>query len=411
MKILIYTYSWFPKIDGVTIRYKNIIDNLKVNNEIHLIVPDLIDSPRVEDYDGITITTIKGRALPNIAKDENPDVIIPDLRYSSNIYNKLFKYCIDNEIDIIHIASPDPIISIFQLIRLHTGIPIISVYHTDVLEYLKVSNNSNILIYFTWYIHLLNTYFLVDCFSTTSQSMISKIKNYGFYLSDRPIWLLPISINTKLFKPSVPEYISQWHENKIRLLYVGRITKEKSINRILESMDDSMSLIIIGHGGSIPYLKNISESQNLNVKFIDTIEQSKLPNWYSSCDIFIMPSSTETLGFVTLEAMSSGAPVCAFSAGGTLDLIIHDHNGLFFENKRELQNNINRLYTDKLLRDKIINNAINYTSEKSVELSISKLYEKYKDIINKYRGCTFNFFMCLFFNSIIYFIQILYNFI
>ena len=195
MKILIYTYSWFPKIDGVTIRYKNIIDNLKVNNEIHLIVPDLIDSPRVKNYDGIKITTIQGRSLPNIAKDENPDVIIPDLRYSNNIYNKLFNYCIDNKIDIIHIASPDPIISIFQLIRLYTGIPIISIYHTDVLEYLTVSNNSKLIYYFTWFIHLINTYFLVDCFSTTSLSMISKIKNYGFYLSDRPIWLLPISIN------------------------------------------------------------------------------------------------------------------------------------------------------------------------------------------------------------------------
>ena len=173
-------------------------------------------------------------------------------------------------------------------------------------------------------------------------------------------------------------------------------------------MDDTMSLVIIGQGGSIPYLKNIKESQNLNVKFIDTVEQSELPIWYSSCDIFIMPSSTETLGFVTLEAMSSGAPVCGFLAGGTLDLIIHEYNGLLFETKKELQNNINRLYTDKLLRNKIINNAIYYTSEKSVEISISKLYEKYKDIINKYRGNIFNFFMYLFFNSIIYFIQFLY---
>ena len=42
---------------------------------------------------------------------------------------------------------------------------------------------------------------------------------------------------------------------------------------------------------------------------------------YASADIFIMPSETETLGFVALEAMASGLPVVAVAAGGLTDII------------------------------------------------------------------------------------------
>lgn len=42
---------------------------------------------------------------------------------------------------------------------------------------------------------------------------------------------------------------------------------------------------------------------------------------YASADIFIMPSETETLGFVVLEAMASGLPVVSVAAGGLTDII------------------------------------------------------------------------------------------
>ena len=42
---------------------------------------------------------------------------------------------------------------------------------------------------------------------------------------------------------------------------------------------------------------------------------------YASADIFMMPSETETLGFVALEAMASGLPVVAVAAGGLTDII------------------------------------------------------------------------------------------
>jgi sulfoquinovosyltransferase len=47
----------------------------------------------------------------------------------------------------------------------------------------------------------------------------------------------------------------------------------------------------------------------------------ELSQAYASGDIFVMPSETETLGFVVLEAMASGIPVVAVAAGGLTDIL------------------------------------------------------------------------------------------
>ena len=382
MNILIYTHSWFPKIDGVTIRYKNIIDYLKENHNVHLVTPD--DGNRLSEYEGIKIKKINGLQLPEICRDDNPEVILPDLRNSFTLFNDLKNYCIENKIDVIHVSAPDLIIPIFHLISNHLKIPVMSIYHTDVLEYLKISNKSYFMKIIAWLVHLTSMYSLFDCFGTTSPLMAKKIQDYKFYLSKEPVWLLPPSINTELFKPSEKKYIDQWVDNTVKLLYIGRITKEKSIDRILEAMDESMSLIIIGYGGAVDNLTNIAKIRKLNVKFISTIEQSELSEWYSSCDIFVMPSSSETLGFVTLEAMSCGCLVSGYSAGGTLDLIKHKNNGLFFKNKKELTENINFFKNNNNKNNLILeikNNAISFSSSKNINNSCDKLLYKYKELV------------------------------
>lgn len=53
----------------------------------------------------------------------------------------------------------------------------------------------------------------------------------------------------------------------------------------------------------------------------------ELSEAYASADVFVMPSETETLGFVVLEAMASGVPVVAVAAGGLTDIVQHEKTG------------------------------------------------------------------------------------
>lgn len=51
------------------------------------------------------------------------------------------------------------------------------------------------------------------------------------------------------------------------------------------------------------------------------ISGEELSSAYASADIFMMPSESETLGFVALEAMASGLAVVAVAAGGLVDIV------------------------------------------------------------------------------------------
>jgi glycosyltransferase involved in cell wall biosynthesis len=68
-----------------------------------------------------------------------------------------------------------------------------------------------------------------------------------------------------------------------------------------------------------PILKNLG-IQN-NVILVDRIPNYKMPNYYSSSDIVLLPSLSENFPVVALEAMSSGKPVIASRVGGIPELV------------------------------------------------------------------------------------------
>lgn len=45
-----------------------------------------------------------------------------------------------------------------------------------------------------------------------------------------------------------------------------------------------------------------------------------------------MPSDSETLGFVVLEALASGLPTVCVDAGGLPDIVEHEYNGYLADN-------------------------------------------------------------------------------
>lgn len=61
--------------------------------------------------------------------------------------------------------------------------------------------------------------------------------------------------------------------------------------------------------------------------FTGMLGGEELSQAYASGDVFIMPSESETLGLVVLEAMASGIPVVGARAGGIPDIIPPEQEG------------------------------------------------------------------------------------
>jgi sulfoquinovosyltransferase len=73
--------------------------------------------------------------------------------------------------------------------------------------------------------------------------------------------------------------------------------------KILRNVSNTR-LVFVGDG---PYESELKQYfQDDDVLFAGKKEGKELSEIFASCDIFVMPSETETLGFVVLEAMASG---------------------------------------------------------------------------------------------------------
>jgi len=124
--------------------------------------------------------------------------------------------------------------------------------------------------------------------------------------------------------------LSQGHPDSPLLLYVGRLSAEKEIERIkpiLEAIPDAR-LALVGDG---PHRQNLEKHfAGTNTYFVGYLKGKELGSAFASADAFIFPSRTETLGLVLLEAMAAGCPVVAANSGGIPDIVTDGVNGFLF---------------------------------------------------------------------------------
>lgn len=115
------------------------------------------------------------------------------------------------------------------------------------------------------------------------------------------------------------------------LLYVGRLSAEKDIASLRAAMEaiPEARLAIVGDGPARQELER--QFAGTATYFAGYLLGEELAAAYASADLFVMPSKTETLGLVLLEAMASGCPVVACRAGGVPDAVEDGLTGFLFE--------------------------------------------------------------------------------
>jgi glycosyltransferase involved in cell wall biosynthesis len=113
-------------------------------------------------------------------------------------------------------------------------------------------------------------------------------------------------------------------------LYVGRIAPEKNLPLVIGAFEamkranPRMRLVLVGDGPERAPLQarhpeHVFAGMRLNVD---------LAAHYASADVFLFPSTSETYGNVTIEAMASGLAVIAYDYAAAAEHIRHGSNGL-----------------------------------------------------------------------------------
>ena len=180
--------------------------------------------------------------------------------------------------------------------------------------------------------------------AATEQEKAELIRYYEA-LPER-IGVVPCGVNLALFRPvdrvKARQKLGLGRDEKI-MLYVGRFTPLKGIDRLLKTMtflrnNGRPRLVIIGGDGhDTPEFKKLQKMTwdfgiNDMIHFAGRVEQKDLPFYYSAADVLVVSSYHESFGLVALEALACGTPVVATDVGGMKRIIDEGKTGVVIKN-------------------------------------------------------------------------------
>jgi sulfoquinovosyltransferase len=143
-----------------------------------------------------------------------------------------------------------------------------------------------------------------------------------------------IALFTEVFPPKIDgitNRLTGGRPDRPVVLYAGRISPERQLGRMVE-VHDALPEVQVAFVGDGPARAELEERLGgERASFLGFLRGEELAEAFASADVFLMPSTTETLGFVVLEAMASGLPVVAARAGGIPDLVDSGVDGLLYE--------------------------------------------------------------------------------
>lgn len=136
------------------------------------------------------------------------------------------------------------------------------------------------------------------------------------------VQVIPNGIDDFWFKNVPSSNIEERTDETIRLIYAGRIDKNKNIPTIQAAMailrekGICSKLTVVGKVDEADEFERISKDAHTNC--LKPVPKEELMKIYRQNDIFVMPSFTESFGLVYAEAMSQGLPVL-YSEGQGFD--------------------------------------------------------------------------------------------
>ncbi|AKB70026.1 glycosyltransferase [Methanosarcina mazei] len=174
-------------------------------------------------------------------------------------------------------------------------------------------------------------------------------------------------------------------QDKKVIFSLGVLIKRKGFNFLIDAIKiilKSNPDILCVIGGSGPLKKKLEKQihdlkLNNHVLLAGFIQEEQLPIWINACDIFVLPSLSESFGIVQIEAMACGKPVIATYNGGSEEIIISDEYGLLVDprNAYDLAQKIEIALNKQWDKEKILKYAEQYQWE-NIASRIVSVYNK-----------------------------------
>lgn len=312
---------------------------------------------------------------------------------------KMLDYCYEQEFNRIHIATPGAVglaaLAIANILQL----PTYGTYHTQLPQYVAQLTEDSGLADLVWK-YMIWFYDQLDVVMVPSKATGDELAERG--INPDKIRFYPRGVDTEIYTPRKRNGFYQSNfglgDTILKLLYVGRVSKEKNMHQLVEifnAISDAfpgVHLIIVGDG---PYMAEMKAAlSGRPVVFTGYLEGEDLSEAYAGSDLFVFPSTTDTFGNVVLEAQASGLPVIVTDQGGPSENMIDKETGFvvpaddtaaFIQRITELLLDPDRLATMK-------HNARQYMESRSFEAAFNTMWDMYREPLTGLNGAKAHFF-------------------
>ena len=193
-------------------------------------------------------------------------------------------------------------------------------------------------------------------------------------------------VDTELFQIK-----KELRERKNLVGYIGRLEEGKGVMNFFEAIplilekQDNLEFFLGGYGPLYDRIKERLRSNNLSrkVELMGWIPHDKVANYLNELKLLVLPSYSEGLPTIVLEAMACGTPVLATPVGGIPDVIKEGETGFIMEN------NSPKCFAENIVRvlecpdlDNVTKNARKLIKEKYTYEAAVERYKKSLNIWN-----------------------------
>ena len=321
-RLVLVSDAWHPQVNGVVRTLDTTVHELeKLGVEVSIISPEGYRTVPMPTYPEIRLAI-----TPPSRVHREIDAIAPNY---------------------VHIATEGPLGQMARSWCRKNAVSYTTSYHTRFPEYVRARAP----IPLSWSYAFVRSFHNGGvCCMISNTTLERELASWGFRRLVR--WVR--GVDTVTFNPDVPPALTGL--KRPVFLNVGRVSVEKNLTAFLD-LDLPGTKVVVGDGPSLASYK----SRYPDAVFTGTKRGRELTALYTSADVFVFPSLTDTWGLVQMEALACGVPVAAFPTMGPLDVIGDTGTGVLDWDLRAAS-----LAALEIPRDRCRAYALGYSWESSV---------------------------------------------
>lgn len=318
MRFAIVTETYPPEINGVALTVRSFVEGLGARgHEVELVRPR---------RPGETAGGGDEHRLPSA-----PVPRYPGLRFGLPAAARLRRLWTARRPDAVYAATEGPLGWSAVSAARRLGIPVATGFHTRFDDYAgRYGLGFMAPMVFAWLRHFHNR---ARATLVPTDELVGFLRSSGF---EHPVKLAR-AVDTQRFDPGFrdPGLRAHWGvpDRGLAVVHVGRIAPEKNLAlvvstfRAIQAVRPDARMVFVGDGPS----RAAIERENPDFVFAGMQTGEALSRHWASADLFVFPSTSETYGNVTLEAMASGVATVAYAYGAALEHIRDGSSGRAIE--------------------------------------------------------------------------------